>query len=89
LFDILRDTAKQISKEERDKYWRRSEIYRHWLLDNIFKAGDEDCVTIMILPIEQGQPNYRDVEPPYVLRSHPSTTTTDQVHQAPWYIAWI
>ncbi|TAQ88994.1 hypothetical protein B7494_g2658 [Chlorociboria aeruginascens] len=59
-----RDIAKGISQEERDKYWRRSEIYRHWLLDNIFKAHDKTTMTIMILPIEKGEPNYRDVDPP-------------------------
>lgn len=65
-----RAVAKQITQEKRDRYWRRSEIYRHWLLDNIFKANGENSVTIMILPIEKGEPNYRDVDPPYVLCSH-------------------
>ncbi|KAF4985542.1 hypothetical protein F66182_16918, partial [Fusarium sp. NRRL 66182] len=58
------DVAREITKEERDKYWRRSEIYRHWLLDNIFRVNDKNSVTIMILPIEKGKPNYRDADPP-------------------------
>jgi hypothetical protein len=53
--------------KERDFYWRRSEIYRHWLLDRIFDSENQDCVTIMVFPIEQGKPNYRDAPLPYVI----------------------
>jgi hypothetical protein len=55
--------------EERDMYWRRSEIYRHWLLDKVFKADYKDSITIMIFPIEVGKPNYRDAELPLVTHS--------------------
>jgi hypothetical protein len=55
--------------EERDMYWRRSEIYRHWLLDKVFKADYKDSITIIIFPIEVGKPNYRDAELPLVTHS--------------------
>lgn len=45
-------------------YWRRSDIYRKWLLDHIFNAASEDSLSIMIFPIEVGEPNYRESEIP-------------------------
>ena len=59
-----RDVGKSISVEERNMYWRRSEIYRHWLLEKIFEEDSDEFTTIMIFPIEVGQPNYRESEPP-------------------------
>lgn len=61
-----RDVSKKISLEERDMYWRRSEIYRHWLLEKIFKADARDSISIMVFPIEEGRPNYRDGDIPYM-----------------------
>ncbi|KAJ9493640.1 hypothetical protein H2202_010884 [Exophiala xenobiotica] len=61
--------SKTISLEERNMYWRRSEIYRHWLLDKVFEADRKDSTTIMIFPIEVGKPNYRDAELPSVANS--------------------
>ncbi|KAL8741429.1 MAG: hypothetical protein Q9190_005962 [Brigantiaea leucoxantha] len=58
------DVGKSISVEERNMYWRRSEIYRHWLLEKIFEEDSDEFTTIMIFPIEVGQPNYRESEPP-------------------------
>ncbi|OAR02180.1 hypothetical protein LLEC1_06508, partial [Akanthomyces lecanii] len=58
------EVGKAISKDERDECWRRSEVYRHWMLDKILKAGSQDTVVMMPLPIEAGQPNYRDAPPP-------------------------
>ncbi|PSN64375.1 hypothetical protein BS50DRAFT_590198 [Corynespora cassiicola Philippines] len=34
------------------------------LLDKVLKADSKGCTTIMILPIEADQPNYREAEPP-------------------------
>ncbi|KAF2120079.1 amidase [Lophiotrema nucula] len=60
------DIAKTISKEERDECLRRCEVYREWLLEEVFKATSEDTITVMAFPIESGQPNYRDTPlPPY------------------------
>ncbi|KAK1961465.1 amidase [Colletotrichum sublineola] len=58
------DVAKSVSKEERDECLRRCEVYRDWLLKRVFKADDENCITIMPLPIEVGKPNYRDSKLP-------------------------
>ncbi|KAN0070527.1 hypothetical protein V8E54_011396 [Elaphomyces granulatus] len=44
------------------------QIYRHWLLDKVFKTDPKDSVAIMIFPIEVGKPNYRDSELPYTRR---------------------
>lgn len=52
----FRNIAEQISVEERDSYWRRSGIYRHWLLDRVFKANSNDFITIMVFPTEVGNP---------------------------------
>lgn len=59
-----RDISKTISLEERDKYWRRSEIYRKWLLGRVFDAQSTNVVTVMVFPIEVGEPNYRESEIP-------------------------
>lgn len=48
-------------------YWRRSEIYRHWLLEKIFQANSNDSISIMVLSIEEGEPDYRDGDIPCVL----------------------
>jgi hypothetical protein len=56
--------AKGISKEERDECWRRCQVYRKWLLSMIFSAESKDSIKIMVLPIEAGEPNYRDSPEP-------------------------
>ncbi|KAJ5471030.1 amidase [Penicillium desertorum] len=58
------DVSKNISIEERDMYWRHSEIYRHWLLEKIFQANSKESISIMVFPIEEGKPNYRDGDIP-------------------------
>jgi hypothetical protein len=70
----IRSVAEKISKAERDYYWRRSEIYRKWLLEEVFEAESTDCTTIMVLPIQEGHTNYRDVELPcaHPLKRFPS-----------------
>jgi hypothetical protein len=58
-----RDVAKTITLEERDKYWRRSEIYRKWLLNRVFEANPS-TVSVMIFPIQSGQVEYREADIP-------------------------
>ncbi|PVH72140.1 amidase [Cadophora sp. DSE1049] len=58
------EVGKAITHEDRDECWRRSELYRHWLLSRVFEADSKDCITVMVLPIEVGKPNYRDAELP-------------------------
>lgn len=62
-----RETGRVISEAERDEGWRRSEVYRHWLLDKVFATEDQRVVRIMVLPVEDGNPKYRDADPTYVL----------------------
>lgn len=61
------EIGKKVSKEQRDELWRRSEVYREWLGSKVFHNDDIDVLTVMVLPIESGQPNYRDAPlPPYL-----------------------
>ncbi|KAK7408490.1 hypothetical protein QQX98_009357 [Neonectria punicea] len=53
------ETADKVTPEERDEGWERIYTYRKWLLDNIFTEG-----SILVLPIDEGRPNYRDAPPP-------------------------
>jgi hypothetical protein len=55
---------KDISKTMRDDCLDRCEVYRDWLLQNVFEADSEETITVMVLPIEHGKPNYRDSIPP-------------------------
>ncbi|KAH6630486.1 amidase [Chaetomium sp. MPI-SDFR-AT-0129] len=78
------DIAKKITKKERDFYWRRSETYRKWLLSNIFDASSQDTITVMVLPIMDGKPAYRDAElPPYYVLSGYSPLNMSPMMQAP------
>ncbi|KAF2653457.1 amidase [Lophiostoma macrostomum CBS 122681] len=62
--------AKTISKAERDECLRRCQVYAAWLLKRVFDAGSQGSIKVMVLPIESGQPNYRDSPlPPYSLLS--------------------
>ncbi|KPM44210.1 hypothetical protein AK830_g2374 [Neonectria ditissima] len=53
------ETADTVTPEERDEGWQRIYTYGKWLLDNIFTEG-----SILVLPIDEGRPNYRDTPPP-------------------------
>ncbi|KAE8443397.1 hypothetical protein EG329_001877 [Mollisiaceae sp. DMI_Dod_QoI] len=78
------NVAKTISATERDFYWRRSELYRHWLLEKDFEADNKECITIMIFPIEVGKPSYRDVElPPYYILSGYASLHMSPMMRAP------
>ncbi|KAM0430141.1 hypothetical protein ACHAPT_006149 [Fusarium lateritium] len=76
--------ARDISTEERDECWRRCEVYRHWLLNKIFEADDKGSISIMVFPIEVGQPNYRDSpEPPYGLLNGYASLNMSPIMRAP------
>lgn len=78
------DIGKSISVEQRDMYWRRSEIYRHWLLNRVFDAHSNNLKTIMILPIEAGEPNYRESKPaPFSILSGYSSLNMAPMMRAP------
>ncbi|KAL2070236.1 hypothetical protein VTL71DRAFT_13262 [Oculimacula yallundae] len=78
------EVGKSISRAERDECWRRDEIYRHWLLERIFKADCQDSISIMVLPIEVGQPVYRDAPvTPYGLLSGYDALNMSPIMRAP------
>lgn len=78
------EVGKAIPRKERDECWRRSELYRHWLLQNVFAADAKDSVTIMVLPIEEGKPSYRDTElPSYGLLSGYAALNMSPMARAP------
>ncbi|KAI1819342.1 amidase [Xylaria intraflava] len=80
----LWDEGNSISQEERDECWRRCEVYRLWLLDSIFKPTSQDGLTIMILPIEVGKPNYRDArEPRYGILNGYDSLNLSPIMRAP------
>ncbi len=54
-----REMADKVSPEERDERWERIYTYRKWLLDNVLREG-----TVLVLPVDEGKPNYRDAPPP-------------------------
>lgn len=54
--------AAQITKAERDEAEERIEVYREWFLEHVMKVGERDA--IVVLPIEEIFPRYRDVAPP-------------------------
>ncbi|KAI0393486.1 amidase [Xylariaceae sp. FL0594] len=80
----LWNLGKSISKEERDECWRRLEVYRKWLLKDVFQSTS-GVVTIMVLPIEVGQFNYRDTRapPPYSLLNGYSALNLSPIMKAP------
>jgi hypothetical protein len=40
-------------------------VYKNWLLEKIFRQSGNDFA-VMVVPIENGKPNYRDDLPLYV-----------------------
>ena len=60
----VRDLARTISKEERDKLWRRSELYGAWIRDALM--DDASTTNIMVLPVSTGLPSYRETLPSLV-----------------------
>ncbi len=51
--------ADKVSPEERNEGWERIYTYKKWLLDNVLREG-----TVLVLPVDEGKPNYRDAPPP-------------------------
>ncbi|KAK3939013.1 amidase signature domain-containing protein [Diplogelasinospora grovesii] len=71
--------AKAISPLWRDWYWNRVVKYREWLLDTVFQRSDsEGIITIMVLPVSDGKPFYREDE------AHPPVLSGfDALYMAP------
>jgi hypothetical protein len=58
-----RDVAKNVKDKQRDELLERLHNYKSWVLAHIFHAKSEGGA-LVVLPIENGQPNYRDPVPP-------------------------
>ena len=58
-----REVAKNVTDDQRDELMNRLHIYKSWALDHIFRVNDGGGV-LVVLPIENGEPNYRDAPPP-------------------------
>ena len=57
-----REVAKNVTDDQRDELMNRLHIYKSWALDHIFRVNDGGGV-LVVLPIENGEPNYRDAPP--------------------------
>ncbi|KAF2110372.1 amidase signature domain-containing protein [Lophiotrema nucula] len=55
------DVGSEISQEQRDDAKKRTEVYKSWVMDNILEVDRE--TTLVVLPIQDAEPNYRDVDP--------------------------
>ncbi|KAJ5715484.1 amidase [Penicillium malachiteum] len=78
------EISNKVTIEERNMYWRRSEIYRYWLLDKIFQVTSEGPMSFMVLPIEEGKPDYRDDDiPPFSILSGYASLNMSPMMRAP------
>jgi len=53
-----REMADKVTSEKPDDGWERIYTYKKWLLEHVFVQG------VLVLPIEEEKPNYRDDPPP-------------------------
>ena len=58
---LNRDAGSQITREQRDDAFRRTEVYKLWVLHHILKVDNETA--LVVLPIKDAEPNYRDTDP--------------------------
>ena len=57
----VRDVGRLIDKSQKDRAWQRYEVYKDWFIENIIRP--DDTRTIIVLPIEELEPRYRDIPP--------------------------
>jgi hypothetical protein len=65
---LLRELSATITKAERDIAVERLAVYEKWFSDKVLKVGKND--TIVIIPIEDMTPRYRDEPLGFVLQKH-------------------
>ena len=53
-----RDLASKITAEERDVAVERLTVYKRWFLEHVMREGERD--TLVLIPIENISPRYRD-----------------------------
>ena len=55
---VIRERSAKIKQNERDVAMIRLEVYREWFSKEVMQAGI--CNTIVIIPVENISPRYRD-----------------------------
>jgi len=58
---MRRSLGDEVTLEERNAEILKLDIYKDWLLEEIFKVSSRTA--IMILPIDEPVPTYRDAQP--------------------------
>lgn len=53
-----------ITPEQRKDTMQRMEIYKDWVLQKVLHVVDQTA--LVVLPIKDAKPNYRDIDPGYV-----------------------
>lgn len=59
-----REIGSGITLAQRNDAMRRMEIYKDWVLQEVLHIDDETA--LVVLPIKDAEPNYRDTDPGYV-----------------------
>ena len=59
-----REIGSGITLAQRNDAMRRMEIYKDWVLQEVLQIDDETA--LVVLPIKDVEPNYRDTDPGYV-----------------------
>ncbi len=59
-----REIGSGIARAQRNDAMQRMEIYKDWVLQNVLHVDDETA--LVVLPIKDAEPNYRDTDPGYV-----------------------
>ena len=59
-----REVSSGTTLAQRNDAMRRMEIYKDWLLHEVLRVDDETA--LVVLPIKDVEPNYRDTDPGYV-----------------------
>ena len=59
-----REVGSGITLAQRNDAMRRMEIYKDWLLHEVLHV--DDGTALVVLPIKDVEPNYRDTDPGYV-----------------------
>ena len=59
-----REIGSGISRAQRNDAIQRMEIYKDWVLQKVLHIDDETA--LVVLPIKDAEPNYRDTDPGYV-----------------------
>ena len=59
-----REVGRGITLAQRNDAMRHMEIYKDWLLQDVLHVDEETA--LIVLPIKEAEPNYRDTDPGYV-----------------------